>query len=113
MFEKPMEGQLADLQENLQEIDESAALELSVDAAELGLEEAGEGVESDMDIAAAPDRLDEMTDMEGVMDALRLTDAEKAAFREIGKDIQDMPVANGVKGYKKGSCHDRLIPIYS
>ena len=108
-----MDGQLADLQENLQEIDESAVLELSVDAGELGFEEADEGVESDGDVAAAPDRLDEMADMEGVMDALRLTDAEKAAFREIGKDVQDMPVANGVTGYKKGSCHDRLIPIYS
>ena len=49
---------------------------------------------------------------ESIADVLQLTDAEKAAYNNIGQSIDDMPVEGRVIGYKKGGCTDRQIPIY-
>ena len=116
MFENPLGMNLDEVQEGLREADESAALELSAEGAEAmetGMPEETDDADAAEGTAVPLDSLDAIGDMDTMMDALQLTDAEKASFREVGKTLQDLPVANGIKGYKKGNCNDRLIPIYS
>ncbi|MBR5110046.1 MAG: hypothetical protein IK099_07610 [Clostridia bacterium] len=67
----------------------------------------------DAEAPAGLEEVDAVSSMEGMMDALQLTDTEKESFRSIGKDVSGLPMENGVRGYKRGSCYDRLIPIYS
>ena len=108
MLENLNEIKLPEANENLNEVDESVALELSTEALE-NVEEGNDGAEG-----GALDSPEQQDAMEGMLDSLQLTDAEKAAFREIGKDLTDLPMENGyVSSYKKGSCYDRLIPVYS
>ena len=114
------------LHEKLNEVDESAVLEtstealggqgleMSTEAMAAGSLENAEDDRDDPDVQGAGlDKLDEVKDMEGMMNALQLTDTEKQQFRVIGENVTGVPVETCIKGYKKGACYDRLIPIYS
>lgn len=69
-----------------------------------------DGTEIQNDI---PDNIDDIDSIDKMMDALGLTDEERETFKKIDTNIENCNIEGGIIGYKKGSCHDKQIPIYS
>ncbi len=110
MYEEMKEAALSmeEVKETREIGEGSEAEALEAEAAVQGTE-AGNGMEV-QEAEVGNEAADEIP--ESITEVLQLTEAEKEAYQNIGKDVENMPVEGYIVGYKRGSCADRLIPIH-